>query len=443
MTDTAATDLPSHTTPDETLTYLYGFGNEHSSEAVPGALDRLQNSPQRPPLGLYAEQISGTAFTEPRQHNRRTWMYRIAPTAAHTAFRRIDDGLIASAPLAGAPDPNRLRWNPPPTPPAGTDFVDGLTTLAANGDVTARHGIGVHLYTANASMRSRYFANSDGEMLIVPQAGALRIRTELGVVEITPGEIALIARSLRFAVDLLDDDAVGYVCENYGSPFELPELGPIGANGLAHARHFRHPVAAYETGFGAGELVQKFGGHLWACEVSDSPLNVVAWHGSHGVYAYDLNDFNVIGMANWDHPDPSVHTVLTSASPIAGQANVDFCAFGPRWLVGEHTFRPPHFHRNIMTEFMGLIYGVHDSKAEGFVPGGSSLHNMFAAHGPDLATYQLGTNAELAPQKLDNALSFMFETRLPLTVTDHAMAAEHRQPDYDAAWAGLTSSFTH
>ncbi|GAC56361.1 putative dioxygenase [Gordonia hirsuta DSM 44140 = NBRC 16056] len=424
------------------LEYLTGFGNEHRSEAIAGTLPTLQNSPQKPPRGLYAEQISGTAFTEPRTRNRRTWLYRIRPSAGHPPMTRIDDGALLSAPLPDPPTPNRLRWDPLPQSADGTDFLDGLYTLAANGDVLARQGIGVHLYSATASMERRYFQNSDGEMLIVPQSGPIRVRTELGIVEASPGEIVLIARSIKFAVDLPAGASAGYVCENYGMPFELPELGPIGANGLAHARHFRHPVAAFEQGVGQSELVQKFGGHLWSCTLPDSPLDAVAWHGTHGVYVYDMLQFNVMGTLNWDHPDPSIFTVLTSPSPIAGQANVDFCAFGPRWVVGEHTFRPPHFHRNIMTEFMGLVYGVHDSKAGGFVPGGSSLHNQFAAHGPDLATHRLGSEAGQDPQKFDNALSFMFETRLPLAVTRQAMDDGHRQSDYDAAWTGLEPHFT-
>lgn len=437
-----ADDGPAAQTADAELRYLHGFGNEHQSEAVPGALPPLQNSPQRPPYGLYAEQISGTAFTEPRVHNRRTWCYRIRPTAGHPPMARIDDGAFGSAPLPGSPVPNRLRWDPLPPTESGVDFLDGIYTLAANGDVLARTGIGVHMYSATASMDGRYFQNSDGEMLIVPQSGPIRVRTELGVVYAEPREIVLISRSLKFAVDVPAGESTGYICENYGAPFELPELGPIGANGLAHARHFRHPVASWEQDRGEVELVQKFGGHLWSCTLPDSPLDVVAWHGSHGVYVYDLEQFNVMGTTNWDHADPSIHTVLSSPSPIPGQANVDFCAFGPRWLVGEHTFRPPHFHRNIMTEFMGLIYGAHDSKAEGFVPGGASLHNQFAAHGPDLTTHTLATEAELVPQKFDNSIAFMFETRLALTVSDQAMAAGHRQQHYDSAWTGLDARFT-
>lgn len=442
MTQIADRPTAEPTAPTNTsLDYLRGFGNEHHSEAVPGALVWGQNSPQRAPFGLYAEQISGTAFTEPRDLNRRTWMYRILPTAAHGAYHRIDDGTLATAPLSGPANPNRLRWDPLPLESAPGDFVDGLYTMGANGDVLARSGIGVHLYTASRSMGDRYFADNDGELLIVPETGRIRVRTELGVLEAGPGEIALISRGITFAVDLLDGPIRGYICENYGAPFVLPDLGPIGANGLAHARDFRHPVAAYEEGTRTTERVVKFGGHLWATELDHSPLDVVAWHGNHGCHVYDLAAFSSITNANVDHPDPSVFTVLTSPSGSPGQANVDFVSFPPRWMVAEKTFRPPHFHRNVMTEFMGLIYGVHDSKAEGFLPGGSSLHNMFGAHGPDLATFELGTTADLTPQYLANTLAIMFETRMPLLTTETAMAADHRQPDYDAVWSGLRPQF--
>lgn len=439
ITDRPATQPPARVRTS--LDYLHGFGNEHHSEAVPGALIWGQNSPQRAPMGLYAEQISGTAFTEPRGINRRTWMYRIMPTAAHGAYRRIDDRHLATAPIAGDADPNRLRWNPLPPETSTGDFLDGLYTIGANGDVLARTGIGVHQYTAARSMTDRYLADNDGELLIVPETGGIRVRTELGVIEARPGEIVLISRAIKFAVDVLDGPIRGYVCENYGAPFVLPDLGPIGANGLAHARDFRHPVAAFEEGTRSVELVVKFGGHLWATELDHSPLDVVAWHGNHGCHVYDLESFSSITNANVDHPDPSVFTVLTSPSGHPGQANVDFVAFPPRWMVAERTFRPPHFHRNVMTEFMGLIYGVHDSKAEGFLPGGASLHNMFAAHGPDLATFEMGTNADLEPQYLANTMAIMFETRFPLVTTPTAMSAAHRQPDYDAVWSGLTPHF--
>ncbi|RFU87271.1 homogentisate 1,2-dioxygenase [Streptomyces triticagri] len=424
------------------LTYLTGFGNEHSSEAVPGALPLGRNSPQRAPLGLYAEQLSGTAFTEPRAHNRRSWLYRIRPSAAHPAFTRRDNGRLATAPFTDAvPDPNRLRWNPLPEPAPGTDFVDGLYTLGGNGDATRRTGMAVHLYHANSSMQHRVFSDADGELLIVPERGGLLIRTEFGLLRAEPRHVALIPRGVRFRVELLDDCARGYVCENYGAPFQLPDLGPIGANGLANARDFAAPTAAYEDVEEPVEVINKFCGNLWGATYDHSPLDVVAWHGNHVPYVYDLTRFNVVGTISYDHPDPSIFTVLTSPSDTPGLAGVDFVVFAPRWLVGEDTFRPPYFHRNVMSEYMGLIEGAYDAKAEGFVPGGGSLHNMMSAHGPDHDTFRRASEAELVPQRIDDGLAFMFETRWPVTLTPAAAGADHLQSGYDDVWQGLERHF--
>ncbi|MCP9208887.1 homogentisate 1,2-dioxygenase [Streptomyces cucumeris] len=429
----------------EGLAYSSGFGNEHSSEAVPGALPIGRNSPQRAPLGLYAEQLSGTAFTEPRAHNRRSWLYRIRPSAAHPPFTRIDNGGLRGAPFTETvPDPNRLRWDPLPEPPAGTDFLSGLWTLGGNGDATQRVGMAIHLYAANASMTDRVFSDADGELLIVPERGGLLLRTEFGLLRAEPGHMALIPRGVRFRVELLDATARGYVCENYGSPFVLPDLGPIGANGLANARDFMAPVAAYEDVEGPVRVVNKFCGNLWAATYDHSPLDVVAWHGNHVPYVYDMRRFNVIGTISYDHPDPSIFTVLTSPSDTPGLAGVDFVVFAPRWLVGEDTFRPPYFHRNVMSEYMGLIEGAYDAKTAGpggFVPGGGSLHNMMSAHGPDHETFERASEAELAPRKVDDGLAFMFETRWPVTATPQAMAADHLQTGYDEVWQGLERHF--
>ncbi|MEV6951935.1 homogentisate 1,2-dioxygenase [Streptomyces sp. NPDC051183] len=433
----------------EGLGYLTGFGNEHSSEAVPGALPLGRNSPQRAPLGLYAEQLSGSAFTEPRSHNRRSWLYRIRPSAAHPPFTRTDNGGLRTAPFTETvPDPNRLRWNPLPDPARGTDFLSGLWTLGGNGDATQRTGMAIHLYTADSSMTDRVFSDSDGELLIVPERGGLLLHTEFGLLSAGPGEMALIPRGVRFRVELLDPEdgapARGYVCENYGQPFELPDLGPIGANGLAAARDFRAPVAAYEDAGRPTEVVNKFCGNLWSATYDHSPLDVVAWHGTHVPYVYDLRRFNVIGSISYDHPDPSIFTVLTSPSDTPGLAGVDFVVFAPRWLVGEDTFRPPYFHRNVMSEYMGLIEGAYDAKTAGkggFVPGGGSLHNMMSAHGPDRETFDRASAAELKPQKIDDGLAFMFETRWPITATAQAAGADHLQSAYDDVWQGLQRHF--
>jgi homogentisate 1,2-dioxygenase len=424
------------------LSYLPGFGNHFVSEAVPGALPEGQNSPQRAPHGLYAEQLSGTAFTAPRAENRRTWTYRIRPSATHKPFKRIDARLLRTAPFTeGEATPSQLRWSPFPVPDAPTDFIDGIVTIGGNGDVAAQSGMAAHIYVANRPMVDRYFYNADGEMLVVPQQGRLLFVTELGLLDVAPNETAVLPRGLRFRVELPDGSARGYICENYGAMFRLPELGPIGSNGLANARDFLTPVAAFEDRERACMLLAKFQGGLWAAEMDHSPLDVVAWHGNLVPYKYDLAKFMVIGTISFDHPDPSIFTVLTSPSERPGTANVDFVAFAPRWLVGEHTFRPPWFHRNVMSEFMGLIEGVYDAKAEGFLPGGISLHNCMSAHGPDAETWEKASSADLKPHKIDNTMAFMFETRMVLRLTRYAAEAAELQHDYFEAWQGLKRHF--
>jgi homogentisate 1,2-dioxygenase len=424
------------------LAYLTGFGNEHATEAAQGALPQGQNSPQRPPLGLYAEQLSGTPFTAPRRSNRRSWLYRILPSAMQPAFRRIDNKLWRSAPCteSEAP-PNRLRWNPLPMPTAPTDFVDGMATMGTNGDAGGRTGVAVHIYRATAPMVDRVFSDADGELLIVPQQGKLLLFTELGVVEAAPGEIAVVPRGIRFRVELPDGTARGYVCENYGAPFALPELGPIGANGLANSRDFLTPVAWYEERRVETESVVKFEGNLWSVTLDHSPLDVVAWHGNYAPYKYDLGRFMTIGTISFDHPDPSIFTVLTAPTDTPGTANCDFVIFPPRWMVAENTFRPPWFHRNVMNEFLGLVRGVYDVRADGFLPGGASLHNCMTPHGPDPATFERASNAELEPHRLADSLAFMFETRLVIRPTEFALRSEALQTDYDACWSGFQSLF--
>jgi len=417
---------------------LSGFGNEFATEALSGALPVGQNSPQSPPLGLYAEQLSGTPFTVPRREARRSWLYRIRPSAAHPRYRRIDNGGIAGS--LTPPNPNRLRWDPMPLPDAPTDFIAGLTTLAATGEGSYADGVSVHVYAANRSMR-RIFWSADGELLIVPQHGRLVIATEMGRLTVAPGHIAVIPRGVRLRVELRDDAARGYVCENHGAMLRLPDLGPIGANGLANPRDFLAPTAWFEDQDEPTEVVQKFLGTLWSTELDHSPLDVVAWHGNLAPYTYDLARFMAIGTISFDHPDPSIFTVLTAPTETAGRANLDFVIFPPRWMVAENTFRPPWFHRNVMNECMGLVTGVYDAKAEGFLPGGLSLHGLMSAHGPDQATTERAMQAQLAPHKIDGTLAFMFETSQVLRPTVAAMGSQQLQPDYDSCWNGLAKSF--
>jgi homogentisate 1,2-dioxygenase len=423
--------------------YQSGFGNEHATEAMPGALPQGRNSPQRAPFDLYPELISGTAFTAPRHENRRTWMYRRKPSVVAGRYKAYHQPLWTTGGDRGtllAPEP--MRWHPIPFE-AGVeiDFVDGMRTLAANGDADAQAGVGSLVYLANKSMDRRAFVNADGELLIVPQQGRLVITTELGVLDLRPGEIAVLPRGLVFKVAVPDGPSRGYVCENYGAQFRLPELGPIGSNGLANARDFLAPVAAFEEQTGSYELIKKFGGHFWIAPAKGSPFNVVAWHGNLAPVKYDTANFMTIGSISFDHPDPSIFTVLTSPSDTPGTANCDFVTFPPRWLVMEDTFRPPWYHRNLMSEFMGLVYGEYDAKPGGFKPGGASLHNAMVPHGPDEEAFEKASSADLKPQKLDNTLAFMFESRYRFVPSAFALSKAPLDHDYADCWAGLKDQF--
>ena len=420
--------------------YQSGFGNEFATEALPGALPIGRNSPQRCPYGLYAEQLTGSAFTALRADNRRSWLYRIRPSAMHTPFQRIALGAVSSD--YGVTPPNQLRWNPLPVPEQATDFVEGLVSMAGNGDALVQSGAGIYVYAANRSMTKRAFYNADGELLIVPQLGRQRFVTELGVIDAEPQEIVVIPRGVRFRVELLDAEARGYICENFGANFRLPDRGPIGANGLANPRDFLTPVAAYEDIDGPHELVGKFGGHLWSAKMDHSPFDVVAWHGNYAPYKYDLRRFNAIGSISYDHPDPSIFLVLHSASDTPGVSNIDFVIFPPRILAMQDTFRPPWFHRNIASEFMGLVHGAYDAKADGFVPGGASLHNCMTGHGPDAETFEKASTADISkPHVITDTMAFMFETRCVLRPTAQALASAQLQPDYHQCWQGLQKHF--
>ena len=424
------------------LAYLTGFGNEFATEALAGALPIGRNSPQKCPYGLYAEQLTGSAFTALRGDNKRAWLYRIRPSAMHTPFKQIGNGnLVSDFGVAPTP-PNQLRWNPLPIPAEPTDFIQCLTTYAGNGDPHAQSGCGIHLYAANCSMTQRAFYNADGEMLILPQQGRLRFVTELGVIEAEPQEIVVIPRGIRFRVELMDESARGYVCENFAAPFRLPERGPIGANGLANARDFLTPVAAYEDKDASTELVAKFGGNLWSCEIDHSPLDVVAWHGNYAPYKYDLRRFNAIGSISYDHPDPSIFLVLHSASDTPGVSNIDFVIFPPRVLAMQNTFRPPWFHRNIASEFMGLVHGAYDAKADGFLPSGASLHNCMTGHGPDAETFEKASNADTTkPHYITDTMAFMFETRTVIRPTLQALQSPELQQNYFECWQGIKKHF--
>jgi len=424
------------------LKYQSGFGNEFATEALEGALPEGRNSPQRCPYGLYAEQLSGTSFTAPRADNRRSWLYRVLPSAMHTPFERLDSGRLISV-FGGTPTPpNQLRWNPLPMPDAPTDLLQGIVTMAGSGDPRAQSGAAAHLYAANRSMTNRAFYNADGEMLFVPQQGRHRFITELGIIDAQPQEIVVIPRGVRFRLELPDGVGRGYICENYGANFRLPDLGPIGSNGLANSRDFLTPVAAYEDIDGQYELVAKFMGELWSAQMTHSPINVVAWHGNYAPYKYDLRRFNAIGSITYDHPDPSIFLVLHSASDTPGVSCIDFVIFPPRTLAMQNTFRPPWFHRNVASEFMGLVHGAYDAKAESFSPGGAGLHNSMTGHGPDAETFEKASRADLTkPDVITATMAFMFETKLVWNPTAHALTSAELQDDYYRCWQGLRKHF--
>ncbi len=426
----------------DTRAYQSGFGNEFATEATAGALPQGRNSPQRAPFDLYPELVSGTAFTAPRASNRRSWLYRRQPSVVAGGYVPFAQPLWRTGALQGAAlPPEPLRWSPFAIPEQPLDFVEGMHTLALNGDVEAQTGMAVHVYLANRSMDRRAFVNADGEMLVVPQQGRLVVTTELGVLEAKPGEVLLLPRGMAFKVALPDGASRGYVCENHGAMFDLPELGPIGSNGLANARDFLAPVAAFEAPGGAYELIKKFGGRLWTSTLARTPFDVVAWHGNLTPCKYDTANFMTIGSISFDHPDPSIFTVLTSPSDTPGTANCDFVIFPPRWLVMENTFRPPWFHRNHMSEFMGLVYGQYDAKPEGFKPGGASLHNSMVPHGPDAEAFERASGSTLQPQKLDGTLAFMFESRYRFIPTEFALAGGALDAQYASCWQGLRDQY--
>ena len=424
--------------------YMPGFGNDFETEALPGALPHGQNSPQKCAYGLYAEQLSGTAFTAPRGQNERSWCYRIRPSVKHGGrYDKIDLPYWKSAPnvIPEVISLGQYRWDPVPHTDMPLTFVTGMRTMTTAGDVNTQVGMATHVYLANTSMDDEYFFSADSELLVVPQEGLLRFHTELGTLDLEPKEIAIVPRGMVFRVEVRQGPARGFVCENYGAKFDLPSRGPIGANCMANPRDFLTPVAAFEDREVPSTVTVKWCGGFHRTQIGHSPLDVVAWHGNYAPVKYDLRTYSPVGAILFDHPDPSIFTVLTAPSGQEGTANIDFVLFRERWMVAEHSFRPPWYHKNLMSELMGNIYGQYDAKPQGFVPGGVSLHNMMLPHGPDGAAFEAASNTALAPTKLDNTMSFMFETRFPQHLTEFAAKEAPLQDDYIDCWDGIEKKF--
>mgnify|MGYP001949195075 FL=1 len=424
--------------------YMPGFGNDFETESLPNALPQGQNSPQKCNYGLYAEQLSGSPFTAPRGTNERSWLYRIRPSVRHTSrFSSVEYPHWKTAPhmTDGHLTIGQLRWNPVPMPNEETTFIEGVRTMTTAGDVHTQVGMATHVYVCNTPMVDDYFFNADAELLIVPQVGGLQVFTEMGRIDLEPLEICIIPRGMIFQASPAGEQARGYICENYGAKFTLPDRGPIGANCLANPRDFKTPVAAWEDKETDCRVHVKWCGRFYVTEIGHSPLDVIAWHGNYAPYKYDLRTYSPVGAILFDHPDPSIFTVLTAPSGEEGTANIDFVIFPPRWMVAEHTFRPPWYHRNIMSEFMGLIQGQYDAKEEGFVPGGMSLHNMMLPHGPDAMGFDKASNSNLGPARLEDTMAFMFETRFPQHVTQYGMDLDTLQDDYIDCWKDLEKHF--
>jgi homogentisate 1,2-dioxygenase len=421
--------------------YMPGFGNDFETEALPGALPQGMNSPQKCNYGLYGEQLSGTAFTA--HPPERTWTYRIRPSVKHSArYTRVDVPYWKSAPCVndGVTSLGQYRWDPV-SADDGLTWITGMRTMTTAGDVNTQVGMASHIYLVTDSMFDEYFYSADSELLVVPQEGRLRFCTELGVIDIEPKEIAILPRGLVYRVEVLDGPCRGFVCENYGQKFELPARGPIGANAMANPRDFKAPVAAFEDREVPSKVTIKWCGQFHETVIGQSPLDVVAWHGNYAPYKYDFRTSCPVGAILFDHPDPSIFTVLTAPSGQPGTANIDFVLFRERWMVAENTFRPPWYHKNIMSELMGNIYGQYDAKPQGFVPGGMSLHNMMLPHGPDKNAFEGASNSNLGPEKLENTMSFMFETRFPQHLTTFAANEAPLQDDYIDCWSDIEKKF--
>ncbi len=424
--------------------YLPGFGNDFETEALPGALPQGMNSPQKCNYGLYGEQLSGTAFTAPSHQNERTWCYRIRPSVQHThRFALIDHPYWKSAPCIDTAiiSLGQYRWDPVPVPDQPLNWITGMRTITTAGDVNTQVGMAAHVYLVTQSMVDEYFYSADSELLVVPQEGRLRFCTELGIIDLAPQEIAILPRGLVYRVEVLNGPARGFVCENYGQKFDLPGRGPIGANCMANRRDFKTPVAAFEDREVPSTVTVKWCGQFHVTHIGHSPLDVVAWHGNYCPVKYDLRSYCPVGAVLFDHPDPSIFTVLTAPSGIEGTANIDFVLFRDRWMVAENTFRPPWYHKNVMSELMGNIHGIYDAKPQGFVPGGLSLHNMMLPHGPDRNAFDGASNATLGPEKLRDTMSFMFETRFPQHLTPFAATEAPLQDDYIDCWASMEKKF--
>lgn len=443
---------PTAVKPQQKYKYLRGFfGDGYQSEALEGAVPEKYNSPQLAPHGLYAEQLSGTPFTKGRRVLERTWLYKIQPSAGHqrAAYRPVSNP--SAFPMLLKPKhatPAQKRWPPVPLPADSQqiDWVHGMVCTAGAGSEETKAGIRIYHYAANISMGNSSFCSSDGDILILPEKGELDVVTEMGRMQVRPGEVCCIQRGIKYKVDIVDGKAVrGYACETFEGAFHPPDLGPMGTNGLANPRDFMRPSAWYEDKQCDWMHYQKFLGEMFELPQSRSPFDTVGWHGNYIPWKYDLARFCAINSVTYDHVDPSSFTVVTSQTGgrEPGTASCDFVIFPPRWMVQEGTFRPPYYHRNCMSEYMGNISGQYEAKAQGFVPGAATLHSCMAGHGPDVQGFEGAIKIDTTkPMHLgfDN-LAFMFESAYILRLTDYAVTTNPAEADYWKVWQGFRKMF--
>lgn len=434
-----------------------------SSEAVSGAVPAVNNSPQKPPLGLRTERISGGSFVAPRELSYQTWLYRLRASIAHSDWARLrvsgaDEGYGPPSPVRPANvTPNSRLWGGFPAPAAGSHWANGQQLLGRNGDPQAKEGMALWVFSVTASMPPRQaFASLDGEALVIPQSGALDIQTELGRLVVRQNEIAVIPRNVRYRVCLPEGKPCrGYVCELYQGHFRLPDLGVIGSTGLANVRDFQVPKAFVDatvhshlgttqapgpgapTGVDDGEwsIVARLVGNLWHCTQAHTPFDVVGWHGTCYPFKYDLARFCALGNLVFDEHDPSLFVVLTArhhgAEPTT--AVVDFAVIPPRWMAARDTNWLPYFHRNTMQEFFGPIValqdGAHPLNATGetnrFAPFGAGLNGCMSTHGPSERDFQAARARDTTTPAFvggdEGVTIFLVETERPLLLSDWAM----------------------
>lgn len=416
----------------EKYTYLEGFGNYHHSEAFPGANPIGMNSPQKPALGLLTERISGSSFTAPRDHNLQTWLYRTVSSLSHSEYTLY--GTEDST--TGHITPNSYLW---PSFQTSDDDWTSQRLLSSTGDANTKTGLAIRLYAISKDMQpNTVFSSLDGDMLIIPQAGgSLDIQTELGKLLVRPNEIAVIPRGVRHRITLPNGPTRGYICELFQGHFRLPELGPIGSCSLANQRDFQIPTAIYDGKLEADiavpnrgsdwTIISRMASKLWSCTQDHTPFDVAGWHGTFYPYKYDLGRFSILGSILFDHPDPSIFTVLTAPSNREpGTSVVDFAIIPPRWNMMEDTYWPPYYHRNTMSEFSGPI--VYDQahewhKEHSFKPYGAQLNGTMTAHGPSKEVHQAARESDLKPKKvgMEGLTIFLLETECPMRVQNWAV----------------------